>query len=372
MSILKVEHLSKLYGEVKALDNVSFEFDAGILSFVGPSGCGKTTLLRSIAGLEVPDAGSISIAGKVQTSIERGILVPPYSREIGFVFQNYALWPHMTVFANAAFALKLRKVPAEEIRRRVLATLELVGLQQKEDRYPSQLSGGQQQRVALARSLVMEPRLILLDEPLSNLDAKLREEMRVELRKLIKKVGISALYVTHDQEEAFVISDKVIVMNGGKLLQYGSPDEIYNRPEDPFVAAFIGHSTLVEGKIVSVHNGDCLVVIPEFDNATLACEAPHHAAPGALCSVVIKNGDLRLSHERFPEHAANVLEGFLTSREYRGGLTDHRIKVGSKEVVVTSHRLCPLIDVGSDDVNIFLSVEKSAISLILRRDRLEP
>jgi iron(III) transport system ATP-binding protein len=371
MSILKVEGLTKSYGDVKALDNVSFEFERGILSFVGPSGCGKTTLLRSIAGLEVPDAGSISIDGKVHTSIERGILVPPYSRQIGFVFQNYALWPHMTVFANAAFALKLKKLPAEEIRRRVLATLELVGLQQKEDRYPSQLSGGQQQRVALARSLVMEPRLILLDEPLSNLDAKLREEMRVELKKLIKKVGISALYVTHDQEEAFVISDKVIVMNGGKMLQYGSPDEIYNRPEDPFVASFIGHSTLVDGKIVSVNNGDCVVMIPEFNNATLACAAPSHAAPGALCSVVIKNGDLRLSNERFPGAAANVLEGFMTSREYRGGLTDHRIKVGSKEVVVTSHRLCPLIDLGTDEGNIFLAVEKSAISLILRRDRLE-
>ncbi len=238
MPILKVEGVTKLFKDLKALDDVSFEFDKGILSFLGPSGCGKTTLLRSIAGLEVPDAGSISIADKVQTSIERGILVPPYSREIGFVFQNYALWPHMTVFKNVAFGLKLHKKSADEIEHKVLATLDLVGLKGRDQRYPSQLSGGQQQRVALARSLALEPRLILLDEPLSNLDAKLREEMRVELKRLIKKVGISALYVTHDQEEAFTISDAVVVMDSGKILQYGAPDEIYNRPLHAFVASF--------------------------------------------------------------------------------------------------------------------------------------
>jgi iron(III) transport system ATP-binding protein len=367
MAIIKVEGLVKRFKDVQALDNVSFEFEKGILSFLGPSGCGKTTLLRSIAGLEIPDAGSISIANKLQTSIDQGVLVPPYSREIGFVFQNYALWPHMTVFANVAFALKLRKVAAEEMKRRVLASLELVGLKGREDRYPSQLSGGQQQRVALARSIVLEPQLILLDEPLSNLDAKLREEMRVELKKLIKKVGISALYVTHDQEEAFVISDKVIVMNGGRILQYDTPDEIYNHPADPFVAAFIGHSTLVEGKIAKVEGNDCVVTIPEFNNASLVCTAPKDAVPGGTCSIVIKNGDLRLSSDRFAGATANVLEGSMTSREYRGGLTDHRIQVGSKEVVVTSHRLCPMIRVNDDDGKIFLCIDRSAISLIPHR-----
>src|SRR5919106_493900 len=175
MAILKVEGLSKTFKDVKALNSVSFEF-------------------------------------------EKGILLPPYARKIGFVFQNYALWPHMTVYGNVAFGLKLQKLSEKEIKRKVLLALELVGLQGREHRYPSQLSGGQQQRVALARSLALEPRLILLDEPLSNLDAKLREEMRAELRKLIKKVGISALYVTHDQEEAFTISDAVIVMETGKIL----------------------------------------------------------------------------------------------------------------------------------------------------------
>src|SRR5919108_512191 len=365
MSILRVEGLTKYYKDVKALDYVSFEFDKGILSFLGPSGCGKTTLLRSIAGLEIPDAGTISIADKVQTSVDRGILVPPYSREIGFVFQNYALWPHMTVFANIAFGLKLRKMPEAEIKRKVLTALELVGLQGREQRYPSQLSGGQQQRVALARSLALEPRLILLDEPLSNLDAKLREEMRVELRKLIKKVGISALYVTHDQEEAFTISDAVIVMEAGKILQYDVPDEIYNHPAHPFVASFIGRAILVDGKVLRVENGSCFVSVTDFNGATLVSQASGNMSPGDACKVVIRTGEIKLSQERFTGAADNVLEGRMTSREYRGGLTDHRIQIGAKEIVVTSHKLCPMIRLEGDSGDIFLSIDKSAISFIV-------
>jgi iron(III) transport system ATP-binding protein len=365
MAILKVEGLSKFYKDVKALDNVSFEFDHGILSFLGPSGCGKTTLLRSIAGLEVPDTGSISIADKIQTSIERGILVPPYSRAIGFVFQSYALWPHMTVFSNVAFGLKLRKKSEEEIKRKVMSTLDLVGLQGREQRYPSQLSGGQQQRVALARSLALEPRLILLDEPLSNLDAKLREEMRVELKKLIKKVGISALYVTHDQDEAFTISDAVVVMDGGKILQYGTPDEIYNRPLHPFVAAFVGHAALVDGRVVRIEGDNCLVNVPDFNGADLISLSPKVVAAGDTCKVVIRTTEVKLSHDGFPEGTDNVLEGLMTSREYRGGLTDHRVQIGSKELVVTSHKLCPMIRVNGDGGKTFVSIDRSSISVIV-------
>jgi ABC-type Fe3+/spermidine/putrescine transport system ATPase subunit len=364
MPILKVEGITKLFKDVKALDDVSFEFEKGILSFLGPSGCGKTTLLRSIAGLEVPDAGSISIADKVQTSIERGILVPPYSRAIGFVFQNYALWPHMTVFKNVAFGLKLRKQSADEIERKVLSSLELVGLKGREQRYPSQLSGGQQQRVALARSLALEPRLILLDEPLSNLDAKLREEMRVELKRLIKKVGISALYVTHDQEEAFTISDAVVVMDSGKILQYGAPDEIYNRPAHPFVASFIGHAMLFDGKVVKIDGNDCIVSVPDFNGANLLSPAVKGLAAGDACKVVIRTTEVKLSNEKFPEGVDNVLEGVMTGREYRGGLTDHRVQIGSKEIVVTSHKLCPMIHVNGDGVKTFVCIDRSAISLI--------
>jgi ABC-type Fe3+/spermidine/putrescine transport system ATPase subunit len=364
MAILKVEGVTKLFKDVRALDDISFEFDKGILSFLGPSGCGKTTLLRSIAGLEVPDAGSISIADKVQTSIERGVLVPPYSREIGFVFQNYALWPHMTVFKNVAFGLKLRKKTENEITSKVMSTLELVGLKGREQRYPSQLSGGQQQRVALARSLALEPRLILLDEPLSNLDAKLREEMRVELKRLIKKVGISALYVTHDQEEAFTISDAVVVMDGGKILQYGAPDEIYNRPLHPFVASFIGHSALVDGKVVTIEGSECIVNVPDFNGANLRSPVAKGLAAGDSCKVVIRTTEVKLSHDGFPEGAENVLEGLMTGREYRGGLTDHRVQIGTKEMVVTSHKLCPMIHINGDGGKTFVCIDRSAISLI--------
>ena len=365
MSILKVEGLTKQFGDLKALDNVAFEFEQGILSFLGPSGCGKTTLLRSIAGLEIPDAGSISIANQLQTSIEKGVLVPPYSRGLGFVFQNYALWPHMTVFKNVAFGLKLRKLGQDEIQRRVLGALDLVGLGGRQAHYPSQLSGGQQQRVALARSLALEPRLILLDEPLSNLDAKLREEMRGELRKLIKKVGISALYVTHDQEEAFTISDAVIVMEAGRILQYASPDEIYNRPAHPFVASFIGHATLLNGRLVSVEGDSCVVAVEDFNNKTLISSAPSQGGPGDACKVVIRTTEIRLSHEPFPDGMPNVIEGEMTSREFRGGLTDHRLLIGARELVVTSHKLCPMVRVNGGGGKTFLSIDKSAISVIV-------
>jgi iron(III) transport system ATP-binding protein len=366
MAIVKVAHLSKTFSDYKALDDVGFEFDRGILSILGPSGCGKTTLLRCIAGLEVPDDGAIYIDDKVQTDIGEGILVPPYSREIGFVFQSYALWPHMTVYKNVAFGLKLRKISEAEIRRRVLAALDLVGLPKLEERYPSQLSGGQQQRVALARSLAMEPRLILLDEPLSNLDAKLREEMRVELKKLIKKVGISAIYVTHDQEEAFVISERVIVMEQGHILQYATPDEIYNRPANQFVASFIGRSVLVDAQVVRADGEDCVVMVPEFNRATLVCRRPKDAVAGGGCQLVIRTGEIKLSSRRF-DQAENVLEGSMTSRDYRGGLTDHRVQVGSREIVVTSHKLCPLINVDENGEKIFLHIDRSAISVIAGR-----
>ncbi|MBI2090371.1 MAG: ABC transporter ATP-binding protein [Deltaproteobacteria bacterium] len=364
MAILKVRGLSKAYGDVRALDNVSFEFDKGILSFLGPSGCGKTTLLRCIAGLEVPDSGEITIDDRIQTSISQGILVPPYTRAIGFVFQNYALWPHMTVYNNVAFGLKIRKSSQAEIARKVEAALELVGLQKLEARYPSQLSGGQQQRVALARSLALEPRLILLDEPLSNLDAKLREEMRVELKKLIRKVGISALYVTHDQEEAFVISDTVIVMERGRILQYATPDEIYNRPANQFVASFIGRSTLVDGTILKIDGEHCLVLVPEFNHATLVCHTPGGAVPGDACNLVIRAGEIKLSSRRFDD-PENVLEGFMISRDYRGGLTDHRIEVGTRQILVTSHKRCPMIDIDDEGGKVFLHVDKSAVSVII-------
>jgi iron(III) transport system ATP-binding protein len=209
----------------------------------------------------------------------------------------------------------------------------------------------------------MEPRLILLDEPLSNLDAKLREEMRVELKKLIKKVGISALYVTHDQEEAFIISDTVIVMDQGRIMQYAAPDEIYDKPANQFVAGFLGRSALVDGKLVKLEGENCQVTIPEFGNATLVCRAPEKASVGDSVCLVIRTREIKLSSQRIVDQN-NTLEGSMVSRDYRGGATDHRIRIGSKEIVVTSHNLCPMIKLQGDADQIFLHIDPSAISVI--------
>src|SRR5258706_2549792 len=243
-----------------AIDGVSFAVPAGeIVVLLGPSGCGKTTTLRCVAGLEHPTSGEISIAGRLVSSPARGILVPPRLRDIGMVFQSYAVWPHMTVRQNVVYPLKHRKITRAEARRKVDEVLELVGLSEYADRPVVALSGGQMQRVALARSIVYRPQLLLLDEPLSNLDAKLRLRLRDDLRSILKQTGMTALYVTHDQAEAVVLGDRIGVMRDGKLLQIGTPDEIYNRPADLFVANFTGATNELTGTLVG-RNGELGVV----------------------------------------------------------------------------------------------------------------
>lgn len=218
-------------------------------TLLGPSGCGKSTTLNCVAGLEEPTAGSICIGDFVMTDTARGLILPPEQRHLGMVFQSYALWPHMKVFDNVAFALKLQKRPSDEIKQRVHESLALVGLEELSGRYPFQLSGGQQQRVALARAVVSRPKVLLLDEPLSNLDAKIRESARVWLRGLQQQLGITTVYVTHDQAEAFAMSDMIAVMSMGKLQQYAPPEEIYERPANRFVAEFIGVTSFIAGTI---------------------------------------------------------------------------------------------------------------------------
>src|SRR3954466_12418495 len=237
-----------------AIDGVSFAVPAGeIVVLLGPSGCGKTTTLRCVAGLEHPTGGEISIAGNVVSSPERGILVPPRSRELGMVFQSYAVWPHMTVRQNVVYPLKHRKISRADARRKVDETLQLVGLSEYAERPVVALSGGQMQRVALARSLVYRPQLLLLDEPLSNLDAKLRLRLRDDLRVILKQTGMTALYVTHDQAEAVVLGDRIGVRGDGKLLQMDPPDAIYNRPADLFVANFTGATNELTGTMVALN-----------------------------------------------------------------------------------------------------------------------
>ena len=246
MSTIKIDKIRKCFGNVEVLKEFNQVFeDKEFVTLLGPSGCGKTTLLRMLAGFEKPTSGTITIDDKVVSSDKT--FVPPEKRDIGMVFQSYAVWPHMTVFDNIAYPLKIKKVPKDVIKQKVEAIMEVVHLSQYADRIPSQLSGGQQQRVALGRALVAEPNLLLLDEPLSNLDAKLRESMRFEIKAIQKKLGITVVYVTHDQVEAMTMSDKVIVINDGVIQQVGHPMDIYRKPANQFVAAFVGKIDFIKG-----------------------------------------------------------------------------------------------------------------------------
>jgi len=247
MSDIVVQNLVKKFGAVTAVDNLNLEIKKGeMTALLGPSGCGKTTLLRMLAGFETPNGGTIHVNGQVINDL------PPQQRKIGIVFQDYAIFPTMTVFDNIAYGLKIKKLGKDEINRSVMEYLGLVGLVGYEKRMPSQLSGGQQQRVALARALITKPDVLLLDEPLSNLDAALRLRIRKEIRKIQQALGITAVFVTHDQEEALSIADRIFVMRSGKLMQAGTPAEIYARPQNDFVADFIGKSNILYGKVVEV------------------------------------------------------------------------------------------------------------------------
>ena len=246
MSTVSIKNVTKVYDDETVIDTFNAEIkDGEFITLLGPSGCGKTTLLRMIAGFRKPSTGSIAIDGKIVSNDTT--FVPPERRGIGMVFQTYAVWPHMNVFDNVAYPLKIQKLKKEEIKKRVGAILEIVHLSQYEKRMPSQLSGGQQQRVALGRALVAEPKLLLLDEPLSNLDAKLRESMRFEIKDIQKKLGITVVYVTHDQVEAMTMSDRVFLINNGVVQQVGSPLEIYRSPVNQFVANFVGKANFLKG-----------------------------------------------------------------------------------------------------------------------------
>lgn len=245
-----INNITKRYGNFTAIENMSFKINKGeFFTLLGPSGCGKTTLLRMIAGFNTIDGGDILFG---TTNINK---LHAHKRDIGMVFQNYAIFPHLSTYDNVAYGLKARKVPKEEAHRRIMEALKVVQIEQLKNRMPHELSGGQQQRVALARAIVIEPKILLMDEPLSNLDAKLRVQMRSIIKKLQSKLGITTIYVTHDQEEALAISDRIAVMNLGKVMQIGTPDEVYRRPNNNFVADFIGTSNFLQGKIISSVEG---------------------------------------------------------------------------------------------------------------------
>ena len=285
-SELEVRNLVKRFTAQSVVGPLSFSVEAGeFVSLLGPSGCGKTTTLRCIAGFESPTEGSILLNG---LSIESQ---PPNRRNIGLVFQNYALFPHLTIFENVAFGLRLRRVGDTELRRRVGHALELVGLPDLAARYPRQLSGGQQQRIAIARSVVLEPRILLFDEPLSNLDLKLRLAMRRELRELQRRLGKTAVYVTHDQGEALALSDRIVVMSNGRIEQIGRPQEIYERPANPFVADFIGSSNLVDATVIG---SDSVATIISTGVLTLRAGVTAHP-PGVRVVAMVRPERIRLA-----------------------------------------------------------------------------
>ena len=326
---VRVENLGKSYGKVMALRDVSLSFvDGGLTAILGPSGCGKTTLLRCIAGFLEPDSGAIYFGQDNVTGIS------PQARRTAMVFQNYALWPHMSIFDNVAYGLRLQKVPRDEIKERVIQVLKMVEMMVSPDileRKPTALSGGQQQRIALARALVVRPKVLLLDEPLSNLDAKVRQRLRVEVRRLQRQVGITTIYVTHDQEEALSMADRVVVMDSGVVRQIGTPEEIYRAPTTAFVAEFLGVTNVLAGKATA--DGQSVTV-----EGTIIPRCASDAAPGGDVTVVFKADAAKLVEgEAVPADAA-IFEGNLVEVFFVGSTYRHYVAVGAEMLLVDCPR----------------------------------
>jgi ABC-type Fe3+/spermidine/putrescine transport system ATPase subunit len=317
MAFIEIRKLFKRYKKTVAVNRISLDVEQGeMLTLLGPSGCGKTTTLRCLAGLEKPEEGEIVIDGRPMLS--RGF-VPPSKRGIGMVFQNYAVWPHMRVFNNVVYGLKIQNLPRSTLQAKAKDVMEMVGLSGLEDRYPAQLSGGQQQRVALARALIRNPKVLLLDEPLSNLDAKLREKMRFEIKSLVRRMGITSVYVTHDQAEAMVISDRVVVMNAGNVVQVGKPEEIYNRPTGRFVADFIGAMNFIPGEVMETsENSDTVCIRTAWGEEMRCSKNPGLAEKrGDAVFASIRPEDVQLVPQ--PQDAAeNTFRGVLAHKAYLG------------------------------------------------------
>lgn len=321
---------------VRAVDDISIGVEEGeLFTLLGPSGCGKTTTLRSVAGLERPDSGTITVAGNVLFSGDttRPFHAPPNERGLGMVFQSYAIWPHMKVFDNVAFPLQVMprgKRPAQKvIREKVMGVLETMELSDLSTRPATKLSGGQQQRLALARALVTEPPLLLLDEPLSNLDAKLRESLRFELKRLQREMGITSVYVTHDQIEALALSSRIAVMRDGKIMQKGAPREIYERPNNRFVAEFIGTSNFISATAAGHENG---YLLADTKQGQLRVEANERLATGDAIMLAIRPEGIDISDQPPNQEQPNQLAGSVVTRSFLGDAVDHIVRVGEQEI----------------------------------------
>ena len=329
-----LEHIRKAFGSVTAVDDLSLGIEPGeFITFLGPSGSGKTTTLMMIAGFEYPDTGEIYVDAKPI------VAVPPYRRGIGMVFQNYALFPHMTVSENIGFALKQRGVGKADIAEQVARTLDIVRLRGYEGRYPRQLSGGQQQRVALARAIIFKPRVLLMDEPLSALDKQLREELQLEIKRLHQQLGITFVYVTHDQREALIMSDRVAVMNEGRVEQLGTPSDVYDRPANRFVAAFIGESNFLEGTVVAIEGNEAMVRV---GGATVRAVCGTRVAIGAPVVLAVRPEKITFgdTDSRTRTRDSNVLTAIVRDVTFVGEMHRYVLEIapGTTVVLKQQHR----------------------------------
>jgi iron(III) transport system ATP-binding protein len=355
MSAVELVGLRKSYADVTVLDDFSLRANQGeLVTLLGPSGCGKTTTLRCIAGLERAERGEIRIGERLVASAERRVFLPPNRRDIGMVFQSYALWPHMTVFGNVAYPLRVRRRDRRDRQHAVMEILEMVGMERYAQRPVTQLSGGQQQRVALARAMVARPAVLLFDEPLSNLDAKLRRSMRREIRDAHDKSGGTSIYVTHDQEEAITLSDRVVVIRGGRIQQVGTPKEIYTEPATRFVADFIGFENLLTATVSEARGGSTAVQLVSGAGPLWTSKGITRA-PGAKVVLAVRADELGIGSLASPsapgEASAAAIPGVVRSRTYTGGRVEYLVEAGGAPVVVRAPdpgAAGSLLDVGSD------------------------
>jgi iron(III) transport system ATP-binding protein len=358
---VRVVGLAKAFGKAAAVDGVDFDVPAGsLVTLLGPSGCGKTTTLRIVAGLERPDAGEVYVGGQLLTSASRSMFVPPERRRMGMVFQTYAIWPHMTVFENIAFPLREQGVPAAEIRERVTTMLESLGLTGFQDRPAPLLSGGQQQRVALGRALVGDPDVLLLDEPFSNLDARLREEMRFELKELQSRVGVTTLFVTHDQAEAMILSDRVLVMNAGRIAQDGTPRQIYESPRTRFVMDFLGQVDHVSARVVRTPEGAYVARPEDVAGPPVPLDPGRTWRDGEAAVLAFRSTDVQVR----PASADGLWPGIVLSAVYLGERVEYLVKLGAAQVRASG----PVTEPLSKGTMVQLQIPMGAIHVWSTRD----
>ncbi|MBN6186466.1 ABC transporter ATP-binding protein [Aneurinibacillus sp. BA2021] len=327
---VELREIQKSFSGNIVVDHFNLQIEKGeFISFLGPSGCGKTTTLNMIAGFIEPDSGELLIKGKRMNK------VPPYERDLGMVFQTYSLFPHMTVAENVGYGLKLRKVPKAEIKERVARALEVVKLPHVADRYPKQLSGGQRQRIAIARALVIEPSLLLLDEPLSNLDAKLREELRDELKRLHQEIGVTTIFVTHDQEEALALSDRIVIMSHGRIEQIGTPWEVYNEPASEFVHTFIGKTNEWHGTVTGTA-GPYITIATEEGVSVQALSSAKTFSKGTPVSMYIRPEKIEISlmEPERNEAGTDSVKGTIELSTFLGSFTEYSVRVGSRTLSI--------------------------------------